>query len=120
MTCPTEDAEQRALARKLDRAGLRWCHVPNGGRRDRREGRNLRAQGVKAGVPDVLLFERPPLDSRAVGVALELKRENGRPSDVRPNQREWLQALSERGWRTHVAYGCDDAVRFLRGLGYDL
>lgn len=110
-----ELSEQIALARVLDCARLTWCHVPNGGYRSTREAVSLRQSGVKAGVPDVLLFT--PSSGAPRGVALELKRSKGA---VRDEQREWLMALAACGWATVVAYGADDAVAQLRALGYAL
>ena len=78
--------------------------VPNGGtRRDAIEGANLKKQGVKAGVPDIFLpAPRPPYH----GLFLELKARNGKVQD---NQREWLDALSRRGYKAVVAYGFEAA-----------
>jgi hypothetical protein len=66
--------------------------------------------GVKAGVPDFLIFNPAPL---AVGTAVELKRKGGRAS---PEQLAWLAALGRCGWHTKVCYGADDAVGFLSSL----
>lgn len=114
---PSELREQVALARRLTAAGLLWCHVPNGGYRSSREAAALAASGVKAGVPDVLVFTPPPAAPGAPGCALELKALGGSPSE---EQRVWLAALAALGWATVVAYGCDDAVEQLRLLGYRL
>lgn len=113
----SEAREQVALARSLDKARLRWCHVPNGGKRDARTAELMRASGVKSGVPDVLVFDPPPALDKARGVALELKARGGA---LGPEQREWLSALGALGWVTIVAWGAADAERQLRGLGYAL
>ena len=113
----SEAREQVALAQALDRARLLWCHVPNGGRRDERTARLMRASGVKSGVPDVLIFTPPPRLVSARGVALELKAGKG---DLGPEQREWLGALGALGWVTVVAWGVDSAVEQLKALGYVL
>lgn len=110
-----ELSEQMALARALDAVALLWCHVPNGGYRSSREAVSLRQSGVKAGVPDVLVFSSAPGAPR--GVALELKASGGA---LRPEQREWLDRLGRLGWATVVAYGYEDAVAQLRALGYGL
>ena len=57
---PSEEHEQRALALWLDWHKILWCHVPNGGERSKAVAGKLKAAGVKAGVPDVLVFETPP------------------------------------------------------------
>ena len=115
---PTELQEQIALAAWLTERGVWFCHPPNEGRRSRRQGAQLRRAGMRSGVPDILVFDAAPNDPDARGVAIELKRVNGRPSQVSENQRMWLEALEVRGWRVHVAYGCADAVEWLVALGY--
>lgn len=115
---PTEENEQRLLADWLDLAGVKWCHVPNGGARVKAVAGKLKAQGVKAGVPDVLIFDRPPSDPACVGVAFELKRADPRKSRVTVEQAAWLVELGCRGWATAVAYGADDAITKLRALGF--
>lgn len=109
-TAPTEYEEQIKLAEYLDMKGYLWCHVPNGGNRNPITGRKLKMQGVKPGVPDCLIF------TPKGGIAIELKRSDGKPSDVRDTQKEWLNALSNRMWETKVAFGADEAIDWLEGL----
>ena len=58
---PLEAEEQKALFEWAGYMGgkhpeLRFMyHVPNGGRRNAREAAMLKAEGVKAGVPDIVL-----------------------------------------------------------------
>lgn len=118
MKPPLEDVEQAELARWLDSRGVLWTHCPNGGQRHKAVAAKLRAQGVKAGVPDVLIFDPPPGGSTRVGVALELKRQSPAYRKPSPEQEAWLDALMFRGWARIVAKGADDAKRQLRGLGY--
>lgn len=128
---PLEDEEQRLLAKALDAIpGLLWCHVPNGGHRLQGAAGALKAQGVKRGVPDVLIFTPPPGRPEAKGVALELKRACHRPKRPRqgarpwapgcfgPEQRTWLEALERAGWVVLVAFGAADALRQVDALGY--
>lgn len=115
---PTEHQEQKALAGWLDDHRLLWCHVPNGENRDTVTGKNLKDAGVKAGVPDILIFTPPPSSPRARGVAIELKRRNRAKVSVSKSQKEWLAALESEGWVTSVAYGAQHAVEILRSLGY--
>ena len=113
---PTEADEQKMLAQWLDMRGLLWCHVPNGGHRNIITATKLKAQGVKAGVPDILIFTPPPKCRECVGTAVELKRTVGsRPT---PAQREWLGALDECGWLVLIGRGCDDTITQLVQAGY--
>ena len=103
------------LAAWLDAIGVLWCHVPNGGVRNPVAGAHLKAQGMKAGVPDVLIFTVPTnLDAR--GVAVELKRLKG--GRATPTQKAWHGALRRVGWKVHVAHGALDAIDWLQALGY--
>lgn len=104
-----EDALQTAVMRYLDLQGPRWgffaCHVPNGGRRDAREGARLKGMGVKAGVPDILIVK----DGRADWI--ELKADTGR---VSPAQRDMHCTLVERGCRIIVCRSIDEVIAALK------
>lgn len=115
MKVAAESWHQVTLARYLDAAGLVWCHVPNGGRRGKREAVELRMSGVKAGVPDVLVFT--PALNAPKGCALELKALKG---TVSAEQRVWLEQLAGLGWAVIVAYGYEDAITQLKTIGYDI
>jgi hypothetical protein len=111
--------------------------------RDAKEAGILRAQGVEAGAPDLLIFDAPTLDlspeeaeiacalrtlppdslrrvlqaaGGAVGHAIELKRAEG--GVVSPAQRVWLERLAELGWRTAVCHGWAKATAQLTAWGF--
>lgn len=117
---PTEAEEQAELARRLNRAGLVWFAVPNGGSRHVLEARNLVRQGVKSGVPDLVILS--PTERAPRGVALELKRATpvGSLADVRPEQWEWLARFEVAGFRPVVGLGWRDSVKRLQLLGYEV
>lgn len=141
---PSEEAEQRALAQWLDLHRILWCHVPNGGQRSKAVAGKLKAAGVKAGVPDCLVFDRParcagdgPMCAhppmwdvdqgegkhcsytlKKHGVAIELKRARGAPSNVSEHQRAWVDALAKRGWLVVICYGASEAIALLESLGF--
>ena len=122
MATQYEENEQIELARHLDAAGLIWCHPPNGGKRHKAVAAKLKAQGVKPGVPDVLIFGPPHrLPDGCAGVAIELKRaplpsgrKMGRASKA---QLQWLANLEACGWLTTVQHGFSAADRWLRAQG---
>ena len=78
-------------------------HCPNGGRRDAIEGAHLKAQGVRAGVPDLCL---PVARGGYHGMYIELKAARGR---LQPTQRAWLDALNAQGYKAVCVYGFDEA-----------
>lgn len=113
---PTEEAEQAAVALWLNARRVLYCAVPNGGFRHMRTAAMLKRTGVKAGVPDLLIFNRPPARPEAVGVALEMKRVGVKKAS--PVQQEWLAALQERGWLCAVQPGAAAAISWLTDLGF--
>jgi hypothetical protein len=118
---PSELSEQIQLVRILRASGVLFCAVPNGGWRDRRGAMMLKASGVERGVPDLLIFDRPPLMGDRIGTALELKREGPmRKSAVSKYQRQWLEDLNLRGWNCVVGYGYRHAIELLKKAGYEL
>lgn len=70
--------------------------VPNGGRRDPVTGARLKAEGVVAGVSDLILFL--PSDKHHA-LCIEMKTPKGRQS---PSQKEWQQQVERYGYRYEV------------------
>jgi hypothetical protein len=94
----SETSEQIALFDWIDRVTPREprlalaFHVPNGEYRTKGAAGRLKAMGVRAGVPDVLL----PVASRGyIGLAIELKVPGGRATS---DQLTWLGRLTAAGW----------------------
>lgn len=115
MKTPLEHVEAVMLMRAVTGAEETWPElrllyaVPNGGKRSKRTAADLKAEGVKAGVPDYCL---PVPRGNYAGLYLELKRLEG--GVVSTKQREWLAALSEQGYRTEVAKGWEQAFAVLK------
>ncbi|MDR0325019.1 MAG: VRR-NUC domain-containing protein [Oscillospiraceae bacterium] len=89
-------------------------HIPNGGsRKSAIEGAHLKAQGVRAGVPDICL---PVARGGYHGLYIELKATGGRVQDT---QRVWIDALAAQGYKAIVAFGFEQAraaiEQYLRG-----
>ena len=79
-------------------------HVPNGGARNKTEAARFKAEGVKAGVPDIFL---PVPRYEYHGLFIELKRLDG--GRVSPEQKAWLEDLNSKGYKAVIAYGWEDA-----------
>jgi hypothetical protein len=113
-----EESEQRALLRWAELVQVGECtlqeilvHVPNGGGRSKAEGGILKAMGVKAGIPDLLL----PMRTSAYGAGWwELKVGNNKPT---AEQLTWHTRLRSLGhyvqtyWHWHEA--ANDILRYL-------
>lgn len=107
-----ESEDQIAVANFLDLTKLLWMHTPNGGKRDKVTAAILKRMGVKAGVPDFLIFD-PPKPWRP-GTAIELKRlKGGKMSD---DQIRWAKLFIERKWLYYKCDGSQDAIDIIKRL----
>lgn len=106
----TEHEEQVALMRLVDMHKGRWPElgmlyaVPNGGDRHPAVAAKLRAEGVKAGVPDLCL---PVPRGGYHGLYVEMKRQG--KSTTSAVQKAWVHALKHQGYRAEVCKGATEA-----------
>ena len=103
---PKEECEQQALfnwakMREGKYPELRLMfHIPNGGKRSITEATRFKAEGVKAGVPDIFL---PVPRGGYHGLFIELKRTRG--AHVSDNQKQWIEDLRQQGYLAVVCRG---------------
>ena len=84
----------------------RRCAGPNGGKRDALTGAKLKAEGVVAGVADLILL----VPNRFYGALLvEMKTLTGRQSK---SQKDWEQIITSEGdYKYVVCHSLDDFIR---------
>lgn len=109
-----DDAEHREQVALIDWCDVRgWPYseiyaIPNGGSRHQVEAARMKAEGVRAGTPDLFL---PVARGGFFGLYIEMKAPNrGRVSDA---QEERIRRLRAAGYRVCVAWGWDDARELL-------
>ena len=89
-------------------------HVPNGGHRHPAVAAQMKAAGVKRGVPDILF---PIRFGSYNGLAIELKAGINRTTK---DQVVWLDVLENQGWKTAVCYGwVNAAIEIVQCIGKD-
>ncbi len=88
-------------------------HVPNEGLRTKANGARLKAEGMKAGVPDICL---PCARGGFHGLYIEMKAGNGKPTH---KQQQWIADLNAEGYYAVICYGWEAAqkviVMYLKG-----
>ena len=113
---PSESEEQRRLiswcrAHEAAYPDLAWIYaVPNGGHRHKAVAGRMKAEGVKAGYPDLAL---DVARGHFHGLRIELKREKRSLSRVQPRQSAWHDRLESQGYAVYVCYGADAAKQAL-------
>jgi hypothetical protein len=107
---PSESVEQICLFRWADFESWKhpelelMFHIPNGGKRCKTTAKRLKAEGVKAGVPDICL---PVSRGSYHGLYIEMKKLKG--NKATKNQNEWIEKLRKQGYAALVCYGWEEA-----------
>lgn len=113
----TQDMKQANFMPRLPLTELAFMFaIPNGGKRDKITAGNLKAEGVKAGVPDIFLpvMYGPTQDSPHGGLFIEMKKPASKPKHtgkggVRATQTEYHRFLEEQGYAVVVCYSWEEA-----------
>ena len=107
---PTEHAEQVRLMQMVDHASAKHPRlaylfaIPNGGHRRKGVAGKLRAEGVKPGVPDLML---PVARMDFYGLFVEMKRRGGGQTSAA--QARWHRILRAQGYCVMVCEGWESA-----------
>ena len=115
---PLESVEQRHFVQRVRTdprtRDLLWTATANGGLRHKATAGRMKAEGVNAGVPDLLFFDP---HGGYTGLAIEMKRKPNKPT---AEQAAWLDKLMHRQWRCAVCYSSEEAWAVLTNyLGLD-
>jgi len=106
-TGPSEHDEQVALIQWADSVGgavgLLFA-IPNGGHRHPAVAGKLKAEGVRAGVPDLFL---PVARGGCHGLFIEMKAGKNKPTD---GQLAWLDELRSQGYHCAICHGAEEAI----------
>ena len=110
-----EGQEQAALMAELPvrfpQAYSLIYHVPNGGHRVKAVAVKLKGQGVKAGVPALVL---PMARGGYFGLYIEFKAKPPFDAPVSANQDAFLQRLTSQGYLAIVCRGSIEAIEMIR------
>lgn len=118
-TPPSEHSEQVAVIQWADlqplgggyNVGAFLFAVPNGGVRSKITAKLLQAEGVRAGVPDLMLAV--PRGGKS-GLFIEMKRAKKSLSKVSDAQKDWHKRLTFAGYAVAVCYGADEAIKTIK------
>lgn len=111
---PTESVEQQRLIQwaKMNEGAHpeleMLYHIPNEGKRSRKTGARMKAEGLRSGVPDLCL---PVARCGCHALYIELKRmRGGRPTQ---DQLDWIDLLTKQGNMAMVCCGWEQAAEVI-------
>lgn len=109
---PLETEEQRAFVTLLRRLNVVFFAVPNEAKRTRWEAQKMKAEGLEAGVPDLVICHA---HGGYHALFIELKRQGATASSVTNNQLEWKVRLEGQGYKSEICNGASEAATLLMG-----
>lgn len=108
---PTEHEEQCTFVEWLETKKLKFSAIPNGGGRSMHQAMVLKKEGVRGGLPDMLIIVKDHL------VWIEMKRSDLKPKiggkgGVSDEQWRWIDALNRcNNVQVYVCYGAEEAMK---------
>jgi len=107
--CPLEHEEQSAFIKWCSMKGINMIFaIPNAAKRGWKTASMMKAEGMKAGVPD--LFIAMPKNGYH-GLFIEMKRIKG--GSLSTEQKQWICELNRQGYKAEVCQGCDMAIKVI-------
>jgi len=107
---------QKAICDYLDLTGLCYWAVPNGGNRNVITAKKLKAEGVKAGVPDITII----CTGRYVGLEVKKPKTTTPKGRLSKNQKRMIKKIEEAGAHVEVVYSLEDAIKIVEKLLYSI
>ena len=111
---PTEHQEQCTFVEWLETKKLKFTAIPNGGTRHMGTAVKLKKEGVRPGLPDLLILVNDHL------VWIEMKRSDRKPKrggkgGVSDEQWRWIDALNRcANCQVFVCYSAKEAVEVIK------
>lgn len=115
-----ESVHQFRVCKWLDERNIVYFAVPNGYKKSKFQQAQAKREGLKAGVPDIIILTKAKNDTPT---ALELKKYMGEKHKLPCNcmsesQKEWQTIMTQNGFNHVLAHGEDEAIQDLIELGY--
>ena len=103
---PTEHQEQSLVVKYCTLKKIPIFHIPNGSYKSVTARTKSKQEGLKAGVPDLML---PVPNKNHHGLFIEMKRVKN--SKVSVQQKQWIELLNKQGYKAIVCYGNNEAIK---------
>jgi len=104
---------QKAICEYLDMRKVCYWAVPNGGSRNKREAGRLKAEGVKAGVPDLCLIH----DGFYYGLEVKKPATSTPKGYLSKNQKKFHKKIEDAGGTVKTVYSVADVILWVNTWG---
>lgn len=104
----TEAQEQEIVIRYCTLKNIPIFHIPNGSYKSITARIRAKREGLKAGVPDLMI---PIANNNYNGLFIELKRIKN--SKVSIEQKYWIELLNNNNYKAIVCYGAGKAIEVI-------
>lgn len=101
---------QEVIVKFLTLRGLKFFHTPNGGYRNPREAAKFKRMGVKAGIPDIIIYSTPRKQMGLKGLTFELKVGSNK---ITQHQEQRMEEFKDEGWAVYVVRSLDEAMEII-------
>ena len=102
---PLEHNEQVVVIKYCDLNKIPVFAIPNGSNKSRTAQKNFKAEGLRPGVPDIMI---PVPSKKYHGLFVEMKRVKG--SNTSDEQVEWIALLNKQGYKAVICKGAAVAI----------
>jgi len=102
---PTEHQEQVKVVQYCDIKKIPILAIPNGSNKSIVAAKKFKAEGLRAGVPDLFI---PLAKHNYHGLFVEMKRQKG--GTVSKDQKAWIEKLNSLGYKAVVCKGAAIAI----------
>lgn len=107
-----EHQVQKAICEYLDLIGLCYWAVPNGGARNMVTAKKLKAEGTKAGVPDLTVIHA----GRYIGLEVKKPKTTTAKGRLSPAQKKMIEKIETAGGHVEVVYSLEDVIKIIDKL----
>lgn len=101
-----EHQVQVAIAQYLNMRKLCWFAIPNGGKRNKVTASIMKAEGVKAGIPDICIIH----DGQAYFLEVKKPKTTTPKGHLSAVQKERIEEIREAGGEVAVVYSVADVI----------
>lgn len=114
--CCMDDIEHKiqvSICQYLDLKNICYWAVPNGGRRNIGTARKLKAEGVKAGIPDLTVIH----NGRYYGIEVKKPKTSTPKGRLSQSQLQAMAKINDSGGVVGLAYSVSDVIDLLEIWG---